>query len=137
MASSNLELLEEVSQKLFKNPDGKDILRNRGDDSNQRFYLKESIESYTKKREKETQISNSRKDDTPAIPILEMLTPLPNKNISGDIKVFEDFFNKQASTCMKPKNNNVRIHVCQQLFFSQEAQIKSQGESIFFLQKEL
>ena len=65
-----------------------------------------------------------------------MLTPLPNKSISGDIKEFEDFFDRGASTCLKPKNNNVSIHVCQLLFLSQEEKIKSQGGSIFFLQKE-
>ena len=62
------------------------------------------------------------------------------KNISGDIKELKDFFDKQARTCSKSKNNkkdNVNIHVCQQLFFSQEEQIKSQREFIFFLRKEL
>ena len=33
--------------------------------------------------------------------------------------------------------DNVSIHVCQQLFYSQEEQIKSQREFIFFLRKEL
>ena len=46
-----------------------------------------SIESYTKKREKETEIIDSRENDTPGTPILEMLTPLPNENISGDIRI--------------------------------------------------
>ena len=58
-----------------------------------------------------------------------MHTPLPNQNISGDKKESEDFFDRQASACSKSKNNkkdNVSIHVCQQLFFSQEGQIKSQ-----------
>ena len=67
-----------------------------------------------------------------------MLTPLPNQNISGDIKELEDFFDRQASTCLKSKNikkDNVSIHVCQQLFFSQEEQIKSQREFIFFFEK--
>ena len=62
-----------------------------------------------------------------------MPTPLPSKNISGDIEELEDFFDRQASTCLKPKNNNgnnVTIHVCQQLFFSQEEQTKSQREPI-------
>ena len=114
------------------------ILENRGDDSSQCFYLKESIESYMKRRQKATEIIESREDDTHGRPILKMLTPLPNQNISGDIKEFEDFFDKQASTCLKSKNNkkdNVSIHVCQQLFFSHEEQIKSQREFIFFLQK--
>ena len=69
-----------------------------------------------------------------------MHTPLSNQNVSGDIKELEDFFDRQASTCLKSKNNkkdNVSIHVCQQLFFSQEEQIKSERESIFFLRKEL
>ena len=41
---------------------------------------------------------------------------------------------------MKSKNDkkdNVSIHVCQHLFFSQGEQIKSQREFIFFLRKEL
>ena len=41
---------------------------------------------------------------------------------------------------MKSENNkkdNVSIHVCQRLLFSQEEQIKSQREFIFFLRKEL
>ena len=69
-----------------------------------------------------------------------MHTPLSNQNVSGDIKELEDFFDRQASTCLKSKNNkkdNVSIHVCQQLFFSQEEQIKSEREYIFFLRKEL
>ena len=69
-----------------------------------------------------------------------MLTPLPNRNISGDIKELEDFFDRRAITCLKSKNgkkDDVSIHVCQQLFFSQEEQIKSQREFIFFLRKEL
>ena len=58
---------------------------------------------------------------TMGTPILEMLTPLLNKNISGDIKELEGF-DRQAGTSLKPKNNksNVSIHVCQQLSFSQE-----------------
>ena len=105
------------------------ILENRGDDLNQCFYLKESIESYTKKREKATEIIESTEDDTQDRPILEILTPLPNQNISGDIKELEDFFDRQAGTCLKSKDDkkdNVSIHVCQQLLFSQEEQIKSQ-----------
>ena len=54
--------------------------------------------------------------DTPGTPILEMPTPLSNKSISGDIKELEDFFNRQASSCLNPKSNdenNVSIHVCQ------------------------
>ena len=69
-----------------------------------------------------------------------MHTPLSNQNVSGDIKELEDFFDRQASTCLKSKNNkkdSVSIHVCQQLFFSQEEQIKSEREYIFFLRKEL
>ena len=93
--------------------------------------MKESIESYTKRRQTATEITDSREDDTQVRPILEMHTPLPNQNISGHIKELEDFFDRQASTCLKSKNNkkdNVSIHVCQQLFFSQEEQIKSQRE---------
>ena len=74
------------------------------------------------------------------ISILEMLTPLPNQNISGDTKELEDSFNRQVGACLKSKNNkkyNVSINICQQLFFSQEEQIKSQKEFIFFLRKKL
>ena len=86
MARSNLKLQEEVLQMLFDNLKEEDILENRGDDSNQCFYLKESIESYTKKGEKATEIVDSTEDDTQDRPTLEMLAPLPNQNISGDIK---------------------------------------------------
>ena len=102
--------------------------------------MKESIESYTKKREKATEIIDSTEDDTQDRPILEMLTPLPNQNISGNIKELEDFFDRQAGTCLKSKNDkkdNVSIRVYQQLFCSQEEQIKSQREFIFFFRKEL
>ena len=61
-----------------------------------------------------------------------MLTPLPNQNISGDINELEDFFDRQASTCLKSKHkkkDNDSIHVCQQFFFSQEEQMKSQNSS--------
>ena len=67
-----------------------------------------------------------------------MLTPLPNQNISGDIKELEDFFDRQAGKCLKSKNDkkdNISIHVCQQLFFSQEEQVKFQREFIFFFSK--
>ena len=61
-------------------------------------------------------MTQKKMHDTPGKPILEMPTPLSNKSISGDIKELEDFFNRQASTCLKPKSNdknNVSIHVCQ------------------------
>lgn len=47
------------------------------------FYLNESIESYTKKRDQD-------RNDNPNTTILEILAPLPNKNI----KEFEDFFDR-------------------------------------------
>ena len=125
---------------LLDNLEEEGILENGRDDSSQCFYLKESIESYTKRRKKASEIIDSREDDTQGRPILEMLTPLPNQNISGDIKELEDFFDRQPSTCLKSKNNkkdNVSIHVCQQLFFSQEGQLKSQRELFLFLRKEL
>ena len=121
---------------LLDNLEEDSILENSGDNTNQCFYLKKSIESYTKTREKATDIVDSREDDPQDRPILVMLTPLPNQNISGDIKELEDFFNRQASTCLKSKNDekdNISIHVCQQLFFIQEEQIKSQREFIFSL----
>ena len=127
MTRSNLKLQGEVLQILFDNLE-EGIFKNLGVDSSQCFYLKESIESYTKRRQKATEITDSREDDTQGRPILEMHTPLPNQNISGDIKEFECFFDRQASKCLKSKNikkDNVSIHVCQQLFFSQEEQIKS------------
>ena len=125
---------------LLHNLEGECILENRGDDSSQCFYLKESIESYTWRRQKATETIDSREDDTQGKPILEMLTPLPNQNISGDIKKLENFFDRQASTGLKSKNYkkyNISTHVCQQLFFSQEEQIKSKREFIFFLRKGL
>ena len=119
MARSHLKLQEEVLQMLLDNLEEEGILENRGADSSHCFYLKGSIES-TKRRPKATEVIDSREDDTQGRPSLEMLTPLPNQNISGDIKELEDFFDRQASTCLKSKNNkkdNVSIHVCQQLFF--------------------
>ena len=56
MARSNLKFQEEVLQMLLDNLEEEGILENRGDDSNQCFYLKESIESYSKKRKKATEI---------------------------------------------------------------------------------
>ena len=103
---------------LLDNFEVEGILKNRGDDSNHCFSLKESLESYGKKKEKATEIIESTEDDTQDRPILEMLTPLPNQ-------IIYDFFYRQASTCLKSKNNkkdNVSIHVCQQLFFSLEEQ---------------
>ena len=140
MARSNLKMQEEVLQMLLDNLEEEGILENLGVDSSQCFYLKESIEIYMKRRQEATEIIDSREDDTQGRPILEMHKPLSNQSISGDIKEFEDFFDRQASTCLKSKNikkDNVSIHVCQQLFFSQERQIKSQREFIFFLRKEL
>ena len=67
---------------LLDNLEKEGILENRGDDSSQCFYLKESIESYTKRRQKATKIIESREDDTQGRPILEMYTQLPNQNIS-------------------------------------------------------
>ena len=87
MARSNLKLQEEVLQMLLDNLEEEGILENRGDNSSQCFYLKESIESYAKRRQKVTEIIDSREDDTQGRPILEMHTPLPNQNISDDIKV--------------------------------------------------
>ena len=53
MARSNLKLQEEVLQMLLDNLEEEGILENLGIDSSQCFYLKESIESYTKlKRQK-------------------------------------------------------------------------------------
>ena len=52
-----------------------DILENRRDVSNQCFYLKDSIESYSKKRVKATEIIDSTVDDTQERSILEMLAP--------------------------------------------------------------
>ena len=49
---------------LIDNLKEEGILENRGDDSNQCFYLQESIESYTRKREKAVEIIESTEDDT-------------------------------------------------------------------------
>ena len=64
MARSHLKLQEEVLQMLLDNLEEEGILENRGDDSSQCFYLKESIESYTKRRQKASEIIDSREDDT-------------------------------------------------------------------------
>ena len=103
MARSNLKLQEEVLQMLLDNLQKEGILENRGDDSNQCYYLKESTESYAIKREKVKEIIDSR-EDTQSRPVLELFTPLPNQNISGDIKELKDFFDRQPiSTCLKSK----------------------------------
>ena len=103
MARSNLKLQEEVLQMLLDNLQKEGILENRGDDSNQCYYLKESTESYAKKREKVTEIIDSR-EDTQSRPVLELFTPLPNQNVSGDIKELKDFSDRQPiSTCLKSK----------------------------------
>ena len=86
MDSSNLKLQEEVLETLLDNLEEESILENRGDDSSQCFYLKESVESYAKRRQKATEIIDSREDDTQGRPILETHTPSPIQNISGDIK---------------------------------------------------
>ena len=119
MARSNLKLQEEVLQMLLDNLKEEGILENRGDDSNQCFHLKESIECYTRKRQKAKEIIDSREDDTQGKPILEMLTPLSNQNISCDINQLEDFFDRLASTCLKSKNNKKgsgSIHVVSSYF---------------------
>ena len=56
MARGNLELQGELLQMLLKNLEEEGILENCGDDSNQCFYWKESIENYKKKKEQETEI---------------------------------------------------------------------------------
>ena len=50
---SNLELQEEVLQMLLENLEEEGILENVRDNSSQCFSLKELIESYTTKREKD------------------------------------------------------------------------------------
>ena len=92
MARSNLKLQEEVLQMLLDNLEEEGFLENRGDDSSQGFYLKESIESYTKRRQKATEITDSKEDDTQGWPVLEMHTPLPNQNKKKKKKESEDFF---------------------------------------------
>ena len=64
MPRSNLKLQKEVLQMLLDNLEEEGILENRGDNSSQCFYLKESIESYAKRRQKVTEIIDSREDDT-------------------------------------------------------------------------
>ena len=78
--------------------------------------------------------------DTLGTRILEIFTPLPNKNISGDENELDDFTHRHVSKYLISKSNNknnVNIHVCQQLHFSQEEQIESQREYICFSRKEL
>ena len=86
MGRSNSKLQEEVLQMLLDNLEEEDILENFGDDSSQCFYLKESVESYAKRRQKATEIIDSREGDTQGRPILEPHTPSPIQNISSDIK---------------------------------------------------
>ena len=50
------KLQEEALQMLLDNLEEEGILENRGDDSKQCFCLKESIEIYTKRRQKATEI---------------------------------------------------------------------------------
>ena len=69
MARSNLKFQEEVLQMLLDNLEEEDILEYRGNDSNQCFYLKESVKSYTKKRKKVTEIIESTEDNTQDRPI--------------------------------------------------------------------
>ena len=64
MPRSNVELQEQILQMILENLEEESILENRGDDLNQCLYLKESVASYTKKREKEEKIIDSREDDT-------------------------------------------------------------------------
>ena len=85
MARGNLKLQEEVLQMLLDNLKEEDILENCGDDSSQCFCFKESIESYAKRRQKATEIIDSREGDTQGRPILEPHTPSPIQNISSDI----------------------------------------------------
>ena len=66
-ARNNLKLQENVFKILLDNlKEG--ILETRADDSSQCFYLKETIESYTKKRQKATEIIDSREDDIQSRP---------------------------------------------------------------------
>ena len=85
-----LELQEEILQMLLESLEEKGILENRVDDLNECFYLR-NPQKVIQRKEKETEIIDSRENDTPGTPILEMLTPFRNKNISGDIKELEDF----------------------------------------------
>ena len=134
MARSNLELQEEVLQTLLENHKEEGILENCGDDLNQCFYLKESIESYAQKREKVTEIIDSREDDNPVMPILEMLTSLANKNISDDIKELEDFFDRQASTCLKAKltKNKTLMKIMSVFMFISRYFLVGKSKSFFF-----
>ena len=88
MARSNLELQEEVLQMLLENLEEVGILENGGDDSNQCFYLI-NLQKVIQRKEKQ------KENDTPTR-ILEMLTPFLNKNICGDIKELDYFFDRQA-----------------------------------------
>ena len=64
MTRSNLKLQEEVLKMLLDNLKEEGILENPGDYSNQCFYFREFIENYMKKRQKATEIIDSREDDT-------------------------------------------------------------------------
>ena len=74
MATSKLELQEVVFQVLLENLKVGEIPENHEDGLNQCFYWKEATESYTKNREKETEIIESREYYAPGTPTLQMLT---------------------------------------------------------------
>ena len=108
MATSKLELQEVVFQVLLENLKVGEIPENHEDGLNQCFYWKEATESYTKNRDKETGIIESREHYAPGTHTLQMLTQLPKENHLWQ------YFDRQVSTSLKPKNNNktnASIHV--------------------------
>ena len=80
MATSKLEQQEAVFQVLLEKIKVGEIQENHEDGLNQCFYWKEATESYTKNREKETGIIESRKHYAPGTPTLQVLTQLSKQN---------------------------------------------------------
>ena len=78
MTKNNLKLQEKVLQMLIDNFAEEGIVENRRDDSDQCFYLKDAIKSCMKKRQKVTELIDSREDNTHGKRVLEMLVPLPD-----------------------------------------------------------
>ena len=92
MATSKLELQEVAFQVLLENLQVGETQENHEDGLNQCFYWKEATESYTKNREKETEIIESREYYAPGTPTLQMLTQLLKEKHLWQYKKVRGFF---------------------------------------------
>ena len=111
MATSKLELQEVVFQVLLENLKVGEIPENHEDGLNQCFYWKEAIRRIERKRQKLLNLENILHQ---VRLLYKCLHSCQKKTISGNIKELEDFFDRQVSTSLKPKNNNktnASIHV--------------------------